>query len=203
MIPRQSLRKIPIQNLSQKMFPLELLSQNFEQRMQMHQQIQTLLTLSPNNPGKVTKNPFFFHGQLPNDRFFLVPFMIDPKTGIVNVSRVLDISESEHYSLPVEVTDGLWKATVSFHTFEILLSPSHFFSFHEWSLSHGIIVTLSCCCNYPDPYWHCFSTLSLHVVHRQHWRYSSVKLKNEILDSINFGTDSLFPKTRLVSWSVE
>lgn len=48
---------------------------------------------------------------------FLVPFMIDPKTGIVNVSRVLDISESEHYSLPVEVTDGLWKATVSFHTF--------------------------------------------------------------------------------------
>lgn len=40
------------------------------------------------------------------------PFSIDPKTGIVNVSRPLDISESEKYSLTVEVSDGLWMSTV-------------------------------------------------------------------------------------------
>lgn len=62
--------------------------------------------------------------------------MIDPKTGIVNVSRVLDISESEHYSLPVEVTDGLWKATVSVNT-----SCITFFSSLDCTLSRRIIVT--------------------------------------------------------------
>ena len=40
------------------------------------------------------------------------PFAIDPKTGIVNVTRPLDISESEHYALTVEAFDGLWRATV-------------------------------------------------------------------------------------------
>ncbi|RWS30694.1 protocadherin Fat 4-like protein, partial [Leptotrombidium deliense] len=39
-----------------------------------------------------------------------VPFIINPLTGVVNVSRVLDISESEQYSLTVEAFDGLWKA---------------------------------------------------------------------------------------------
>lgn len=47
----------------------------------------------------------------------LAPFTIDPKTGIVNVSRALDISESEHYSLTVEAFDGLWKATTTLKVF--------------------------------------------------------------------------------------
>ena len=42
-----------------------------------------------------------------------VPFAIDPTTGVVNVSRPLDISESEQWILNVEVVDGLWKAVVS------------------------------------------------------------------------------------------
>lgn len=43
----------------------------------------------------------------------IVPFTIDPETGTVNVSRTLDISESQQYILPVEAFDGLWKAMVS------------------------------------------------------------------------------------------
>ena len=42
-----------------------------------------------------------------------VPFAIDPTTGVVNVSRPLDISEREQWILGVEVVDGLWKAVVS------------------------------------------------------------------------------------------
>jgi len=45
------------------------------------------------------------------------PFSIDPKTGIVNVSRPLDISESEKYSLTVEVSDGLWISTTLLRVF--------------------------------------------------------------------------------------
>lgn len=40
------------------------------------------------------------------------PFTIDPITGVVNVSRPLDISESEQYDLQVEAFDGNWKSTV-------------------------------------------------------------------------------------------
>ncbi|XP_037269642.2 protocadherin Fat 3 isoform X1 [Rhipicephalus microplus] len=39
-----------------------------------------------------------------------VPFMIDPVLGTVNITRALDISESQEYSLTVEANDGLWKA---------------------------------------------------------------------------------------------
>ncbi|XP_053211715.1 protocadherin Fat 4-like isoform X1 [Panonychus citri] len=38
-----------------------------------------------------------------------VPFEIDPLTGVVNVSRPLDISENVQYSITTEVFDGLWK----------------------------------------------------------------------------------------------
>jgi len=46
-----------------------------------------------------------------------VPFIIDPLTGVINVSRPLDISESESYNLTVEVFDGLWKATTTLKIF--------------------------------------------------------------------------------------
>lgn len=39
-----------------------------------------------------------------------VPFAINPQSGIVNVSRQLDISESLQYSIMVEAFDGIWKA---------------------------------------------------------------------------------------------
>jgi hypothetical protein len=45
--------------------------------------------------------------------FSLVPFGIDPQTGVVNISRQLDISENQQYVLTIEVFDGLWKTTVS------------------------------------------------------------------------------------------
>ncbi|RWS16902.1 protocadherin Fat 4-like protein, partial [Dinothrombium tinctorium] len=45
------------------------------------------------------------------------PFMVDPLTGLVNVSRPLDISESEQYSITVEAFDGLWKATTLLKVF--------------------------------------------------------------------------------------
>jgi len=46
-----------------------------------------------------------------------IPFKIDPVTGIVNVSRPLDISEAEQYNLQVEVFDGLWKSSTSLKIF--------------------------------------------------------------------------------------
>ena len=46
---------------------------------------------------------------------FSVPFVIDPGTGVVNVSRPLDISESEQYDLTAEVFDGVWRGTASIH----------------------------------------------------------------------------------------
>ena len=39
-----------------------------------------------------------------------VPFIINPITGIINVSRQLDVSESHQYSITAEVFDGVWKA---------------------------------------------------------------------------------------------
>lgn len=41
------------------------------------------------------------------------PFVIDNRTGEVNVSRPLDTSESEQYDLTIEAFDGVWKANVS------------------------------------------------------------------------------------------
>ena len=67
--------------------------------------------------------------------------MIDPKTGVVNVSRALDISESERYSLLVEVSDGLLKGTVSFHTIVIFSLLALSLSLSLWFPLH-IIVTL-------------------------------------------------------------
>lgn len=46
-----------------------------------------------------------------------IPFKIDPITGIVNVSRPLDISEAEQYSLVVDVFDGLWKSSTNLKIF--------------------------------------------------------------------------------------
>nr|XP_027203228.1 protocadherin Fat 4-like [Dermatophagoides pteronyssinus] len=40
-----------------------------------------------------------------------VPFAINPVNGIVNVSRQLDVSESQQYSITVEVFDGIWKSS--------------------------------------------------------------------------------------------
>ncbi|KAI2804340.1 hypothetical protein BLOT_003322, partial [Blomia tropicalis] len=40
-----------------------------------------------------------------------VPFAINPLNGIVNVSRQLDVSESQQFSITVEVFDGVWKTT--------------------------------------------------------------------------------------------
>nr|XP_046916120.1 protocadherin Fat 4-like isoform X2 [Dermatophagoides farinae] len=40
-----------------------------------------------------------------------VPFAINPDNGIVNVSRQLDVSESQQYSITVEVFDGIWKSS--------------------------------------------------------------------------------------------
>jgi hypothetical protein len=45
--------------------------------------------------------------------FSLVPFAIDPQSGVVNISRQLDISENQQYVITVEAFDGLWKTTVS------------------------------------------------------------------------------------------
>ncbi|KAG0424080.1 hypothetical protein HPB47_000170 [Ixodes persulcatus] len=42
-----------------------------------------------------------------------VPFMIDPILGTVNITRALDISESQEYSLEVQANDGLWKTTTA------------------------------------------------------------------------------------------
>ncbi|XP_074599101.1 protocadherin Fat 4-like [Brevipalpus obovatus] len=46
-----------------------------------------------------------------------VPFVIDPITGVVNVSRPLDISESEQYDLTAEVFDGVWRGTTNLKIF--------------------------------------------------------------------------------------
>lgn len=40
-----------------------------------------------------------------------VPFAINPQSGIVNISRQLDVSENQQYSINVEVFDGIWKTT--------------------------------------------------------------------------------------------
>lgn len=40
-----------------------------------------------------------------------VPFAINPLNGIVNVSRTLDVSEKQQYSITVEVFDGVWRTT--------------------------------------------------------------------------------------------
>lgn len=42
-----------------------------------------------------------------------MPFTIDARTGTVNISRPLDISEAEQWQLTVEANDGLWKSVVS------------------------------------------------------------------------------------------
>lgn len=39
--------------------------------------------------------------------------MIDPILGTVNITRALDISESQEYTLEVQANDGLWKTTAS------------------------------------------------------------------------------------------
>lgn len=46
-----------------------------------------------------------------------VPFAINPDSGIVNVSRQLDVSESQQYSITVEAFDGLWKAQTQLNIF--------------------------------------------------------------------------------------
>lgn len=48
------------------------------------------------------------------------PFVIDPRTGAVNVSRPLDTSESEQYDLLIEAFDGVWKANVSIDTHQTI-----------------------------------------------------------------------------------
>jgi hypothetical protein len=45
------------------------------------------------------------------------PFAIDAATGLVNVSRPLDISESQTYTLTVEAFDGLWKSSTTLQVF--------------------------------------------------------------------------------------
>ncbi|XP_054156169.1 protocadherin Fat 4-like isoform X2 [Oppia nitens] len=46
-----------------------------------------------------------------------VPFTIDPITGIVNISRQLDISESQHYILIVDAFDGQWKSSTNLNIY--------------------------------------------------------------------------------------
>lgn len=44
---------------------------------------------------------------------FAVPFELDPLTGAVNISRPLDISESQEYTLTLIANDGKWEARAS------------------------------------------------------------------------------------------
>ncbi|XP_023209390.1 protocadherin Fat 4-like, partial [Centruroides sculpturatus] len=46
-----------------------------------------------------------------------VPFSIDPKSGLVNVTRQLDISESREYAITVEAFDGLWTSETQLNIF--------------------------------------------------------------------------------------
>lgn len=46
-----------------------------------------------------------------------IPFQINSITGTVNVSRPLDISEAEQYTLQVDVFDGLWKSSTNLKIF--------------------------------------------------------------------------------------
>lgn len=46
-----------------------------------------------------------------------VPFSIDPKSGLVNVTRQLDISESREYAITVEAFDGTWTSETQLNIF--------------------------------------------------------------------------------------
>lgn len=72
-----------------------------------------LVYLFGKNSEKGKSSPLITAGLMQSMGVNAAPFAIDPKTGIVNVTRPLDISESEQYALTVEAFDGLWKATVS------------------------------------------------------------------------------------------
>lgn len=45
------------------------------------------------------------------------PFVLDPTTGVVSVSRQLDISEQQQYFLTVEAFDGLWRTETQMRIF--------------------------------------------------------------------------------------
>lgn len=66
--------------------------------------IDTVKATDPDSPQNTNMTYSFARGTSKK-----VPFMIDPVLGTVNITRALDISESQEYSLSVEANDGLWK----------------------------------------------------------------------------------------------
>ncbi|XP_064457801.1 protocadherin Fat 3-like [Ornithodoros turicata] len=69
--------------------------------------IDTVRATDPDSPKNTNISYSFAHST------GSIPFMIDPILGTVNITRALDISESQEYSIEVEADDGLWRTSTT------------------------------------------------------------------------------------------